>query len=195
MPSSGSIGATVQSEPKASVAPWSSSERKAYVVLIRSGPMRFSAQRPSSMAWYGCIDAITPSRPKRPMSSRRRCWACSIRKRRSRGAVGLRDAVEDREQHPVGPLADGVDHDLKPGRVGRADPGAQRILGRGEHAGRRRVVVVRRVEERGGGAERAVHVALHAADPDPVVAPAEPRDACRRRRASRRAGSRARRAP
>ncbi len=46
----GSIGATNQSEPKARIAPASSNERNAYVPLARSAPMRFSAQRPSSIA-------------------------------------------------------------------------------------------------------------------------------------------------
>ena len=40
----------VQSDPNARCACRSSKDRKAYVVLIRSGPIRFSAQRPSSIA-------------------------------------------------------------------------------------------------------------------------------------------------
>ena len=51
---------------------------------VRAGPTRFTAQRPSSIAWYGCIEATTPSRASRGASAGRRCWACSIRKRRSR---------------------------------------------------------------------------------------------------------------
>ncbi len=38
------------------------------------------------------------------------------------GAVGLADAVEDVEQHTVGPLANRVNGYLQPRRVGRADP-------------------------------------------------------------------------
>src|SRR4051812_49617353 len=45
-----------------------------YTTLFRSSlPMRPSAQRPSSMMWYGCIDAITPSSAKRLKSFGRRC--------------------------------------------------------------------------------------------------------------------------
>ena len=55
-----SSGATGQSDPNASTAPASSSERKAYDDAHRSLPIRPSAYRPSSIAWYGCIDATTP---------------------------------------------------------------------------------------------------------------------------------------
>ena len=48
-------------------------------------------------------------------------------------AVRPGDAVVDVEDQPVGSLADGVHGHLQPGGVGRADPGAQRILGRHQH--------------------------------------------------------------
>ena len=89
--------------------------------MQRSRPMRFSAQRPSSIAWYGCMEAMTPSFAKRGMSAARRCCACSIRKRRSFGPFRLRDPLEEVEDLRVGAVADGVDHDLEPGPVGRRD--------------------------------------------------------------------------
>ena len=49
-------------------------------------------------------------------------------------AVRPGDAVVDVEDQAVGPLADGVHRHLEPGGVGGADPGAQRILGRHQHA-------------------------------------------------------------
>ena len=38
----------------------------------------------SDVQWIACIEAITPSLPKRGMSAGSRCCACSIRHRRSR---------------------------------------------------------------------------------------------------------------
>jgi len=49
-----------QSVPKASRTPLSTKVRNAWLRLMRSGPMRVSAQRPSSIRVVGCIGAITP---------------------------------------------------------------------------------------------------------------------------------------
>ena len=85
MPSSGVGGATNQSLPNARAG--LRVEQRAERVGRRDalGPMTFSAQRPSSIAWYGCMLAMTPSSAKRGMSGGARCCACSMRKRRSRG--------------------------------------------------------------------------------------------------------------
>ena len=53
MPNSGSIGATNQSEPNASTAPASSSERNAYVPFARSAPME------PLMGIYGAVTRRT----------------------------------------------------------------------------------------------------------------------------------------
>ena len=37
----------------------------AYDEAQRSAPIRPSAQRPSSIAWYGCIEAMTPNSANR----------------------------------------------------------------------------------------------------------------------------------
>ena len=50
------------------------------------GPSRASAQRRSSLACEGCIEAITPSSAKRATSCFRTTWACSIRSRGSRAS-------------------------------------------------------------------------------------------------------------
>ena len=52
-------------------------------------PIDRSAQRPSSIAWYGCILGMTPSFANRGISAGAMCCACSIRKRRSRGPFAL----------------------------------------------------------------------------------------------------------
>ncbi len=48
-PRSGLSGATLQSEPKVTMAPASINDRNAYAALARSLPIFFSAHRPSSM--------------------------------------------------------------------------------------------------------------------------------------------------
>ena len=124
---------------------------------------------------------MTPLRARRPTSSRPEVLRVLDPEAAVARAVRPGDAVVDVEREAVGALADGVDRHLETGRVRRADPGAERVLGSPQQARRRGVVIVGRVEQRGGRAERAVHVALHAADPHPVVAPADRRDRVRHR--------------
>ena len=115
---------------------------------------------------------------KRGMSSARRCCACSMRKRRSRGAVGAHGLLEDVEDQVIGLVADGVHGHLQAGAVGLAGcagascprESSRRWRGRGV-----RRVEVGLEEQRGGGAERAVGEALQAADVE--------HRRCRRRRA------------
>ena len=63
-----------------------------------------------------CIDAITPSCPKRGMSAALRCCACSMRQRRS-FASGLRleRALVDVQHLAIGAVADGVHAQLHAG--------------------------------------------------------------------------------
>ena len=48
---------------------------------MRFSPSRSIAQGLSEAMWIPCMEAITPNSAKRGMSSRSKCWACSIRKR------------------------------------------------------------------------------------------------------------------
>ena len=132
------------------------------MVLIRSGPIRFSAQRPSSIGVVGLHgrdhaepgDAadVLPAKVLRVLDPE----AAVAR------AMRPGDAVVDVEQQPVGSLADGVDRHLQAGGIGAP------IQARSESSGvTRRPLVSRRIvvgliEQRGGRAERAVHVALDA---------------------------------
>ena len=102
MPRIGLSGATDQSEPNASFAPASSSERNAYDDAQRFAPMRPSAQRPSSMAWYGCIDAMTPSSLKRGIILRPQVLGMLDAEAAVARAVRLRHLGEDVEQLGVG---------------------------------------------------------------------------------------------
>ena len=67
------------------------------------GPRRASAQRMSSLACEGCIEAITPSSAKRRTSSLRTTCACSIRSRGSR-ALGDGSAAPRRRRRAPGAL-------------------------------------------------------------------------------------------
>ena len=77
------------------------------------GPSRASAQRMSSLACDGCIEAITPSSANRRTSSLRTTWACSIRSRGSRasGTACARRGIGV-EHQGVALVADGVRADL-----------------------------------------------------------------------------------
>ena len=86
------------------------------------------------------------------------------------GAVGLGDAVVDREQHPVGFVSDRVDGDLEPRRIGLADPPGHAVRWILEESAIPGRVGVGLIEPRGARARGTVHEAFHPADPDPVVA-------------------------
>ena len=117
MPSRGVGGATNQSLPNASVALASSSDRNAYVPLARSGPMTLSAQRPSSIAWYGCMLAITPSCAEARDVGGRDVLGVLHAEATVARPVLLRDALVRVEQRANGAIADGVDDDVQPGLV------------------------------------------------------------------------------
>ena len=172
IPAIGESGATSQSDPKASRAPASRSDRNAYVVRQRSRPIRFSAQRPSSIAWYGCIEAMTPSRANRGMSDGRRCCACSMRKRRSRGPFAFatrskRSRISELARSPIAWITT-----WSPARSAPATRSSIREIGIASAAKTpaiARLVGIGLEEERRRRAEGAVRVPLHAADPEPLV--------------------------
>ena len=69
-----------------------------------------------------CIDAITPSWPKRGMSAALRCCACSMRHRRSFSAGWPERRFVDVEHLAVGAVADRVDGELHAVRRRRSAP-------------------------------------------------------------------------
>ena len=99
----------------------SSSDRKAYAPRRRSGPSRRSAQRPSSTAWYGCIEAMTPCAANRGMSAGAQVLRVLDAEAAVLRAVFLRDALVEVEELRVGAVADRVDLDLEPRAVGAGD--------------------------------------------------------------------------
>src|SRR6185312_9554527 len=62
------------------------------------------------------------------------------------GPVRPGHAVVDVEEQPIGPLPDGMHRYLKPGRVGRADPGSERVLRIDQHPGCGWIVAIRFIE-------------------------------------------------
>ena len=85
----------------------------------RSSPRRSSAQSMSLVQWTGCMAAITPSSPKRGMSSGARIWACSTRQRASSSFSSPEHFFVDVQDQTVGPVADGVGADLEAGLAAR----------------------------------------------------------------------------
>ncbi len=97
-----------------------------------------------------------------------------MRSRRSRGPLVFATRVVDVENRGVAALADGVDRSLEARRVGGGDAALQLALGEhvaGEEAGGPGGVGVGFEEDRGGGAEGTVGVALETAERQPLVAP------------------------
>ena len=80
------------------------------------------------------------------------------------------DAVVDRQEDPVGAIADGVHGDLEPGGVRITDPAPHVRLGVLQQSAISRRVAVGLEEVRGPRARRPVHEALHPADLHPGVA-------------------------
>ena len=91
-------------------------------------------------------------------------------------SVRVGHAVVDVEDEAIGSLADGVDGNLEPGGVGRADPPPHGIFRSSHDPARLRVVEIWIVEECGPRSERSIDIPLHTADPDPVVSPPLGRD-------------------
>ena len=112
------------------------------------------------MTWYGCIEAITPSSRDALDVLGAQVLGVLDAEATVRGSVRRTHAVVDVEQHRVGALADGVHHDLQPGRIGRADPAAIESRGVVSETGGGGVVGVGLEEERRGRAQRAVHESL-----------------------------------
>ena len=111
---------------------------------------------------------------KRGTSFLRRCCVCSMRKRRSFGPFFFATPRVDVEELHDRLVADRVDLDLEARGVGAGDPlldlRERDRLG-GVDARVARIVRERLEHDRGAGAERAVHEALHAADFEPLVLP------------------------
>ena len=135
--------------------------------------MTCSAQRPSSMAWYGCMLGMTPQAARTRGCRRARGAArarCGSADRAGRSPS--RDALVDVEQGGVGAVADRVHHHVQAGRIGAADPGVEIVRRVDEEAAVLRRVGERLVERRGVRTERAVDEALQPADAQPRVAAA-----------------------
>ena len=141
------------------------------MVLIRSGPIRFSAHRPSSMAWNGCMAGITPNSAKRGNASGERCWACSMRARRSRSPFSAMVSSYKIQEPIVGPVTDGVDDQLKARRVADLGPLPKGRRVGGEEARRPGLVGIRIVEPGRGGSQRAVDEPLQATPPQEIITP------------------------
>ena len=152
--------------------------------------MRAGTHGMSDVQWVGCIEAMTPSALKRGISrgvEDLRVLVAQAQAARRRHF--LLDALEHVHHDAVGAIADGVNAGLEAGFGGgerhRVDVG----FGRGQEAGRRRLVAVR-LEQRGAArSERAVGADLDRAHVEVMVAVADDRALGRRTAAARPAAS------
>ena len=165
MPASGSSSSIGASDPFATTAPDSQSERNAYAPSVLSGQKR-SARSRSLGACENCTEAATPSCANRGRSSGARHCACSIRGRRPSRRPLVARRLERVERVAVRAVADRVHRD-RPADARSAPHDLLELLAA-------RDLDARAVEHaRGLRAERPVHERLQVAGAQPVVA--EPR--------------------
>ncbi len=164
------------------------------------GPTRFSAHGMSEVAWVGWIEAITPSRAKRGMSSGATTWACSIRGRSPPGgASGSRPAAfakaSSATRLPRSPIA--WIQSCQPCRRASRASSSSRVRRGDEKSPVSRIVGIVREQRGAPASESAVGVGLDRAHGQEIAPPpdARPRaktagqDVRRRARPSRRRGS------
>ena len=160
MPASGSSSSTGASEPFASSAPASSSERYAYAPCFPSHSR--SARSRSDGAWLNWTDAVTPISAKRATSASSSSCACSMRGRRPAGSQASRVAskASSAARLAASPIAcTATGQPASAPRRTTSSRTSRELISTPEPSSRR---AVRR-------AERPVHEALQVAEPQHVA--------------------------